>query len=239
MGRYDDESYLTVEYAQIPNLLKDVVLGKSRVRLSGDYTKYEIRANLVPYNPKTGDLLLYKTVHRVNGHAFCTLEIPQRLVTVPNDFNTGCPLTHDGFKHILASNLYMAVLKDTTEIENHLQFDENSLQFVLRRMGLGGDNLDYNLMAYPDQNVMLDEHCVDVYMMLKVDYVGISSDFYYIPAGIFEQYCNSKYPTSYAMILGFHEDDYDETSSDFRMNPKGKAQICAAIKYLRAKEIVV
>lgn len=242
MGRYDDEFYLTVEWVNVPRLLTDTtIVGKSKVLSTGSYAKYEIRVNLVPYTDD-GDILLYRALRRIDGQNYRTMEIPQRLVTVPKTFDASYPLTYSEFEHVLFSNLYMAMMSDTEELENDLQFNRDGFFALLRRMGLSipldNDAVQYKFAEMCNENAMLDDHCIDIYLMLHIDHAKIESDFNYLPTGMFEQYCNSRNPKSYGMVLGFCEDDYDENSRDFRMNQKGKDQICTIIKLLKTKGAV-
>lgn len=238
MGRYDNNAFITIAPDDFPGVLGDTPkLGKSRVRLDGDYNQYEIRINLVPYT-EHGDLLLYKAIRRQNRRTQHTLEIPQAIVEVPEYFEVS-RLNKEGFQRILLTNLYLPLVDGSIkDVSDPRLFDLDAFYSLLGRMGLRGGGLVPTFWFYPDNDVMIADHCVDIYLMLKVEYTEIEADFVYIPTGLFEQYCESRNPASYATTLGFYPEDYDETSSDFRMNPKGKAQVCAALKWMRMKHII-
>lgn len=237
MGRYDNEEYLNVKYSDIESLLtNEVKVGTSSVRLMTSYDTMEIRVNLVPYT-EHGDLLLHRALRRPKGVIIRPLEIPQRLITVPKGYILADIITQQDFTEILFNNLYRAIMSDAGDVGGGVWFGEDSVYGILHRMGLAGP-FSYTLWVDPDPAQDPKDHLVDIYMMLKIEYTQIDAEFNYIPTGLFELYCKTRYPETYATPMGFYPEDYDETSTDFRMNPKGKEQVCAAIRWLRKKGIV-
>lgn len=236
MGRYNDEAYLNVKYDNTSSLLtNEVRVGKSDVRLITSYDTMEIRLNLVPYT-KNGDLLLHKALRRPNGVITRPLEMPQRLLTVPKDYELAETITKQEFREILFDNLYRAIMSDAGDVSGYVRFGEDSVYGILHRMGLAG-TFSYSIWVDPSPAQDPTEHLVDVYMMLRVEYTQIESEFNYVPTELFEQFSKTRYPESYATAMGFYPEDYDETSTDFRMNPKGKKQVCAAIGWIRNKGV--
>lgn len=236
MGRYDGKAYVTVGEQDILSLLSEPKLRKSKARLYGVYDEYELRVNLVPYT-KSGDILLFKVIRRKNGRTNCTLEIPQTLLSVPNNFDVSS-LDLIQFKKLISTNLY-AVLADGNllQLEDPCRLGIEDLRSLLGRMGLFGCQ-NHNFWVHPDETVAAKDHCIDVYLMVEAERGAVDADFIGIPAGIFKAYTLSKYPTSYSMDLGFHPEDYDETSTDFRMNPDGKAQICMIADELQKMGVI-
>ena len=236
MGRYDGKSYVTVGVDDIPVLLSEPKLRKSKARLHGVYNEYEIRVNLVPYTT-SGNILLFKAIRRENGRTNCTLEIPQTLLSVSHDFDV-FSLDPSLFEKLIFTNLYAILVDgDILQLDDPCRLGIDDLRSLLGRMGLFGCH-DYKFLVHLDEVVMVKDHCIDVYLMVEAERGSVDADFIGIPAGIFKAYAVSKYPTSYSMDLGFHPEDYNEKSTDFRMNPDGKAQICTVVDELQRMGVI-
>lgn len=231
----DTMQYLFTE----PNKVKTHI---GRGRMLGDYEYFELRVNVVPY--KEGSILLQKIYRRHEGGSkYYTAEIPRRVVRIPDYLLDARDNVCGDIKQILMNNAYIALSESHPDehLMDAFHYGPLNVNELLKEKGLHTDkdkfkiSIDYSMVEWVMNS---DDHCIDVYLFVEVSYAAIESEFIYVATDTFEQYCESKYPESYAVMLAFSEDEYDENSSDFRMNKDGKYQICAIIKILRSKRLI-